>query len=120
MATEIDAAILAITVALENTKPALEGFEDDNRLNIQDATRVEVQVDIARYTTRVGLLETALKALEDLNADDFPELPAREIPASAYDDLKEQKRTIDAAFSKYLPKSEAEVLKATVGTPVPK
>lgn len=109
---EVDAA-LAAAVAPH------EGLRDYNRLNLEAEAKAEVQEGILFFDTRVALLEEAKAALEALLGQGYPEVPVREIVPTAYADLVENRKTIDAALALFAAE-QAQVLAMRTGTPEPK
>ena len=104
MPTQVDSAIQEIQDALAVVSPQLEGLRDFSRLNLtQPESPSVVQSAIVDFERRDHLLIAALNALTALNADNYPDLPNREIEQNVFNDLKEQVTTIEAAFAKFTP-----------------
>lgn len=97
----VEQAILEIKAKLAELAPQHEGLRDYARLNLKPETLEQVNLSIAQYDARVGLLMAALAALEALAADGHPELPAREVEQLVLDDLLENAATIEAALGKF-------------------
>jgi hypothetical protein len=102
-------AITEITAELEAIAPVHEGLRDYALLDIQPATKAEVDAAIAVYDRRVALLEKTRTALEELVSDGHPGIPTREISQAAFMDLQENKRTIDAALSRFASNAAVEL-----------
>ena len=100
--------------------PIVEGYEDYLRLNILPETKAIVQTALDDAQRRLGLIDAALKALEELDADGYPEFNATAVADAIYADLAEQRRTLDAALSQFHPESQATTVIITPGTPEPK
>lgn len=97
--------------------PQIEGLHDFARLNIKPETQAKVQEAIVDFERRLGLINTALAALDGLSADNYPEVPTRSVLADVYNDLQENVTTIEAAFEKFAPIDEAVSATITAGTP---
>lgn len=93
----VTTAITEITTTLETLAPQHEGLRDYSRLNIQEATRREITDALDDYERRRVLLEAAKAANQALVDDGHPDLPQREVSASALADLQDQLDTITAA-----------------------
>lgn len=100
--------------------PQIEGLHDFARLNIKEGTKAKVDEAIVDFERRLGLIETALAALNGLSADNYPDVPTRSVLAEVYNDLNENVSTIEAAFAKFAPIDEAVAAVITPGTPTPK
>lgn len=100
--------------------PIIEGYEDYLRLNIIEETRAIVQAALDDAKQRLALIDTALKALDNLAGDGYPEFDATAVTDAVYADLREQRRTIDAALGQFYPENQAEIVIITPGTPEPK
>jgi len=97
--------------------PQIEGLHDFARLNIKPETQTKVQEAIVDFERRLGLINTALSALDGLSADNYPAVPTRSVLADVYNDLQENVTTIEAAFEKFAPIDEAVTATITAGTP---
>lgn len=97
----VDNAVDEIDQALLDLAPKHEGLRDFSRLNLNPDTHDEVARAITQYDERVAALQKALIALKELQRDGHPAMDVREVEASVFDDLAEQKRTIDAAMSQF-------------------
>lgn len=115
----VDTAISEITTTLTTLAPQHEGLRDYARLNIEEATRREVTDALEDYDRRKQLLESAKAANQALVADGHPDLPLREISASALADLQNQLDTITAARGLFA-SNAATTLGLTAGTAEPK
>lgn len=93
----VGAAIVEIAETLDLIAPQHEGLRDYSRLNIQEATRREIMDALEDYERRRVLLEAAKAANQALVDDGHPDLPQREVSASALADLQDQLDTITAA-----------------------
>lgn len=113
----LQAELEAAQVAL---KPIIEGLEDYNRLNILPETKQIVQTTMSDAKKRQGLLDAAVKALADLEANNYPNLDTRIVTVAVYEDLAGQKKTIDAALGKFAPAEEAQTATIVPGAPTPK
>ena len=103
--TEHDAAFTASDVA---TAQPLEGFRDARGTHAfpQPAATIADE-ETADYVRRNQLVEAARQALavyrqrlDDLNADGFPELPVRPVPAHVLQAFDETIQTLEAARAK--------------------
>lgn len=100
--------------------PIIEGLEDYNRLNITPETKSIVQSSLAEAKKRQTLCENAMKALMDLQADNYPGLPVKTVKTLVYEDLAAQRFTIETALSKFAPEEEAATAEIVAGEPQPK
>jgi hypothetical protein len=101
MATNVELALEEVNAAIDAIEPPLEGLRDFDRLNIHPDTKAIVQEQIAVFDRRFQLLQGAKNALEAIINDGYPLIPVREIPASAFEDLRENQTTIQAAFAQF-------------------
>ena len=101
MPTAVDQALEEIAAALLVMGPQHEGLRDFARLNLAESTLTEIRVSISQYDRRLALLLNAKAALFALVGDGHPALDIREIPASAYDDLRTNAATIEAALAQF-------------------
>lgn len=99
--TAVDSALAEINERLATFAPQHEGLRDFALLNLQEATKVEIDSSLKLYDRRQDLLEKAKAALESLNADGHPDLPVREISTAAFDDLRNNTSTIEAAMARF-------------------
>ena len=83
--------------------PQLEGFEDLADVNVGPETKSQVLSDIEGAKRRDALSIAAVEALSALAADGYPDLKIIQVHEDIYQDLAEQKRTIDAALLRYAP-----------------
>jgi hypothetical protein len=100
----IDLLNAETAAALTDTRFRLEGFRDDNRLNIREDTRQFVQGGIERYADRerrlvaveaaVGQLQTAIRLLRDHG---YPDPIFIEMTEDAIADIDGQLATQHAA-----------------------
>jgi hypothetical protein len=96
-------AIAEIEQSLDTLAPQHEGLRDYYRLNLLPPTMEIVKESIQLYDHRVAALETALAALKALDAAGHPDVIVREIPETEYQDLVNNKDTVDAALSTFAP-----------------
>lgn len=115
--TAVEAAIVEIADKLAQFAPEHEGLRDFTRLDLKPETQAEVAASLANYDRRVGLLETAKAACEALMADGHPDLPVREIPASAFEDIAANHNTVMAAYARFSPAPEAATITVVPGQP---
>ncbi len=109
-----------MTVAQATLLPIIEGLEDFNRLNIKPETKGIVTAFLGEARKRQTLLANAQAALDGLVTDEYPSLDTRIVKDAVYEDLADQKRTIDAALDKFTPAEEADTITIVPGTPVTK
>lgn len=115
MAT-LDTVREEFAVALAAIRPALEGLEDYNRLNLVLAV-APVRAAIADFERRKVLIVAADEAIAKLQQDGYPALPQRTVEANAYAELRDQLETITAALAKFGTPAEATSATITAGTP---
>lgn len=108
--TEIDAALAVLA-------PIIEGLQDYARLNIKPETMTAVTEALKLYQDRQKVLTIAQKALAGLEDNGYPDLPAQEVSALVYDDLRDQEATIEAALAKFKTE-EAVTVVITPGKPI--
>jgi hypothetical protein len=101
MATAVEQAIAEIDERLATFAPQHEGLRDYFQLNLQEATKREISTAIDTYDRRVDRLTRARQALVDLMADGHPDLAVREISTTAFKDLQDNARTIEAALARF-------------------
>lgn len=117
----IQQALDDINEELTRRYPEREGLLDYSRLNIGSDTAVKVNEQYQIINRRIILLETAKSALESLLIDPhYPEIPDLGVNQAVYDDLTNQRSTIDAALETFTPVPEAITMEFTIGTPRPK
>ena len=104
----------------EEIKPIIEGLEDYNRLNIAPETQQIVQTALADLKKRQQLLANSMKAITDLEGNNYPDLPTKIVTVAIYEDLAAQKKTIEAALGKFAPAEEATSATIVAGEPQPK
>lgn len=114
----VDQALAEVIAQLATIAPAHEGLRDFERLNLQPETHEEVQNSIVQYDRRVELLQEAKRTLESLISDGHPSLNARGISQTAYADLQENAKTIEAAKAQFI--ERASTLNLTGGAQEPK
>lgn len=114
--TAVEQAIAEINTLLAQFAPEHEGLRDFARLNLQPETLNEINTSLANYDRRVGLLQAAKAACEALMADGHPDLPVREIPSTAFDDISANHTTVMAAFARFAP-APATAINVTPGEP---
>lgn len=119
MATKADDLVIEIDSLLANFAPIREGLADYERLNLKDHTRDEIRASAAQYDKLIAGLEAARDAVQALADEGYPELPIREIDASAVEDLDEQIRTLTAARSRFA-SNTAMSMTLKDAAPVPK
>lgn len=101
MATAVDAALAEVNAALASLAPPREGLKDFDRLNIHPDTQAIVRESIVLFDQRWDLLQQLKGSLEAILNDGYPTLAVRQIPASAFEDLKDNAATIEAAFATF-------------------
>lgn len=101
MATAVDSARQEVGVAITVIGPQLEGLHDFDRLNISAMTKEVVEQEIHDYQRRLDLLQAAASALDALDADGYPGIPARDVAEVIYADLHAQLDQITAAFATF-------------------
>jgi hypothetical protein len=116
--TEVQAALAAIA-------PAHEGFRDYADLNrgeggLLSETQAEVSKIILEYDQRRDALKKVETALLALIEDGHPEIPVTPIPELAYEDLKRNFETVQAALAQVKPNTTAAGLGLTSSPPQPK
>lgn len=99
--------------------PQLEGLERLARLDLKPQTMEEVQLSISQFRRRMDLMDAALLALDNLEADGYPEVDIREILGIAFDDLQDVNADIDAAIALFKD-GQATQLALTAGDPEPR
>lgn len=113
--------LLALKAELEAAQavllPQIEGLHDFARLNIKPETLAKVQEATVDFERRRDLQVAALAALDNLETDNYPEVPPRNVLEDVYADLQENVTTIEAAFAKFAPIAEAVTATITAGTP---
>lgn len=118
--TKVEEAMEEIAAEIAVFEPEAEGLDDDLRLNIEDATRVDVAALRVEYTERLALLHAAHTALTNLMLDGHPGMPDREVSEAVSEDLAEQEATIIAARKKFKTRAEASGFTFTAGAVEPK
>lgn len=118
MATAQD-FIAEIDAMLARYAPKREGLADYDRLNIKEHTRSEVAAYAARLDALLTALNTVKSNLTELIGAGYPEIPVREIDASAIADLDDQIRTLTAGRTLFAPNT-ATGLALEGAAPVPK
>lgn len=96
MATTAETFIGEIDALLDKFAPKREGLYDYDRLDIKDHTREEIAAYAGRLDALMQALQKVRDDLEALIEVGYPELPVREIDASAVADLDDQIRTLTA------------------------
>lgn len=113
--------LLNLRAELEAAKavlvPQIEGLHDFARLNIKPETLAKVQEATVDFERRLGLVDAAQTALNNLDADKYPDVPERSVIAAVYDDLADNVNTIQAAFAKFATVEEAVKAEIIPGTP---
>lgn len=99
--TSVDSALNEINERLTTFAPQHEGLRDFALLNLQEATKLEIDSSLKLYDRRKDLLDKAKAALEALKADGHPEIPVREISEAAFADLQGNTSTIEAAMARF-------------------
>ncbi|CAN5814296.1 hypothetical protein BH20PSE1_BH20PSE1_01060 [soil metagenome] len=105
-------ALDGLLAELAHDRPAAlavtEGLRDDLRLNLKPQTRVEVDTLLSAYERREGLLvrleadlTQAKTTIVALIADGHPALPRLTIGSAELEDLRENRRTIEAAEGQF-------------------
>lgn len=117
--TAVESAISEMQDLLVVFAPEHEGLRDFARLNLLEATQVDVRKSIINYDRREVLLNAAIAALQALMADGHPTLPVRHIDMTALNDLKANAATIEAALLRF-DSNAATDLTLTGGTVEPK
>lgn len=123
-------ALDGLLAELAQDRPAAlavtEGLRDNLRLNLKPQTRVEVDTLLSAYERREGLLmrlETDLTqartTIVALIADGHPALPRLTIGSSELEDLRENRRTIQAAEGQFETREVTTEGTVTVGPEVP-
>lgn len=121
----VDQALAEVEAALAAIAPAHEGFRDYADLNRGEGgllaeTQAEVSKIILRYDARRNALQAAETALKALIEDGHPDVPVTPIPEVAYDDLKRNFDTVQAALGQVKPNTNAAGLGLSSGAPQPK
>jgi hypothetical protein len=116
----VEDAIAEIRASLAELEPRHEGLRDYVALDLLPETRALVTEEIQSYDRRVFLLNKALAALLELEADGHPELPVRVIPEQSYADLLENFETIKAALARFESAPVATSLGISSEPPEPK
>ena len=98
--------------------PEIEGLNDFARLNLQSGTIAIIKASITDFGRRNNLMANAIKALDDLAKDGYPDNPAKQVIQAVYADLQENLKTLNAAFAKFAPVDEAVSATIVPGTPV--
>lgn len=104
--------------AKKTIEPQIEGLHDFASLDIKDETKAVVAVATTDFERRRDLIKAALKALDDLDADHYPDVPIRDVVQDVFNDLQDNVDTIEAAFAKFAPINEA--VKAIITPGIPK
>ena len=107
-ATALDGLLAELAIDRPAALAVTEGLRDDLRLNLKPQTRVEVDTLLSAYERREGLLmrlETDLNqartTIVALIADGHPALPRLTIGSAELEDLRENRRTIEAAEGQF-------------------
>lgn len=116
--TMLDEIRAEFAAALAVMRPQLEGFEDMNRLDLIQATD-HVRASITDDERRKLLIVAADEALAALQADGWPELKRRVIPAAALVELLHQRATYDAALERFTGPEQAEQIVISASDPEP-
>jgi hypothetical protein len=119
MATAVETASGEIAARLIVVEPQREGLRDYARLEMPSDALREVSLSIQQYDRRLSLMRAARDACEALMADGYPDLDVREIPDAAYEALRENAATIQAALAQFA-SGRATEMHLTGGTPEPK
>lgn len=106
--TALDGLLAELAIDRPAALAVTEGLRDDLRLNLKPQTRVEVDTLLSAYERREGLLmrlETDLTqartAIVALIADGHPALPRLTIGSAELEDLRENRKTIQAAEGQF-------------------
>lgn len=100
--------------------PQLEGLRDFARLNIIEETVPVVAQAIEDFDRRIKLIDAALAAADGLTNDGYPDMPVRDVVNNVFNDLADNVKTINAAFTKFRSQAEAAGVTIIPGTPTPK
>lgn len=107
--TAVDSALTEINERLATFAPQHEGLRDFALLNLQEATKLEIDSSLKLYDRRKDLLDKAKAALDALKADGHPEIPVREISEAAFADLQGNTSTIEAAMARFASNAAASI-----------
>lgn len=112
----VDDAVTEMQAAVKAMEPVHEGFRDFSRLNLHPDTADVVNRAIHEYDQRLGLLNSALAALTQLQDNGYPALPPHEVTPEVLEDLRNNTATIEAALQTFTGE-KASLLGLTAGTP---
>lgn len=119
--TAVDKAAAEVGAALAALAPIIEGDQDYKRLNLERPAAEAIVKSFADYNALNTQLNQAKDALSALQANpDYPVPRVRTVPRDAYDDLVNQRTTIEAALAQFEPVKPATELGLTAGEPEPK
>jgi hypothetical protein len=116
MATAVDQAVTEVQAALAVARPQLKGLEFFLRLDQNDQTRGALEQRRVDTDRRIGVLQAALQALENLNADGYPVVPVLEVPDTVLIDLTNDLSVEEAALALFT-SNRATELNPTAGVP---
>jgi hypothetical protein len=102
---------------LSQTDPVIEGLADFARLNLLPNTKAKIMEVTKDFTRRSDLMKAALKALNDLDTDGYPDLSTRIVVKEIFGDLQSNVATLTAAFNKFASTEEAVTATIVPGTP---
>lgn len=114
---DLKAELLTAKTTIE---PQIEGLHDFASLNLKPQTLESVKSATTDFQRRLDLIIAALAALDALAGDNYPAVAERDVVADVYNDLQDNVKTIEAAFSKFEPIGEAVTATITAGTPTNK
>jgi hypothetical protein len=118
--TAVEQAIVEIAGRLARFAPILEGLRDYGRLNLEPPARTVILERTDDYVRRIGFLEAAKAALEQLVSDGHPDMAVQHVNADVFADLSGNASTIEAALEQFDTAPIASGLNLAAGPPVPK
>lgn len=83
--------------------PEIQGLDAlDNTAMSAETVALDTQ-NLENHERRNDLCKNLIKALDDLEADGYPDLPTFDVPKTNYDELIKMRDAIDAALTTFTP-----------------
>lgn len=106
-----------LLAAIDLLQPQIKGLDDFLLLPLTEDTRASVAREQADHTRRLTLCKAVIKALDDLEADNYPEMPKAELAVASFRELQDQYAAITAALAEFDSVPVAQQMSIQLGSP---
>ena len=108
-------------IAIDRLKPLIEGWSHLlEQGDLSPTARAALMAIQQNFTTQQNAAHAVTLALDVLIQTGYPDLPKSEVPGDVYQELVQNRTTMEAAFGKLVPEPAAESGTMTLDEPTPK